>query len=181
MFAHTLRQGARVGHYLFLVLDELRLHGFEKAHRLGGDDMNQRPTLNPREHGLVDGRAVLRFRQDQTGARPAQSLMRGRSDDVGPLARVRMNARGNQTREVRHIDEQQRAHRVRNLTKTRKIQDAGIRAAAGDDQFGFVLFGEFLQLLIVDALVVFADAVRHHLICLTGKVEVMAVSKVAAV
>ena len=115
-------QRARVGHHLLLVLHELRLHGFQEAHRLGGDHVHQRPALHAGEDGLVDGRAVLLLGQDDAGARPAQRLVRGGGDDVGVLARVGMQARGHQPGDVRHVHQEDGAHRVGDLAEAREIE-----------------------------------------------------------
>ena len=46
----------------------------------------------------------------------------------------------------------------------REVDDARIRAGADDDHLRLVLVGEAIELVVVDALVVFAHAVRHDLV-----------------
>ena len=41
----AVRQRLRVRDHLLLIVDELRLHGFEEADRFGGDDVHQRSAL----------------------------------------------------------------------------------------------------------------------------------------
>ena len=57
----------------------------------------------------------------------------------------------------------------------------GIGAGAGDDHLGLVLLGELLELVVVDPLIVFADAVRHDRVELARKIQRVAVRQVAAV
>ena len=52
-------QNLGVGDDLPCILSELRLHGFQEADRLGGDDVNQRAALHSREDDLVDGSARI--------------------------------------------------------------------------------------------------------------------------
>ena len=124
---------------------------------------------------------VLRLRKNHAGARAAQRLVRGGGDDVGVLARIGMQAGGDQAREMRHVDQEDGADRIGDLAEARKIDDARIGAAARDDHLRLVLFGQAGQLVVIDALVVAAHAVGNHLIGLARKVERMAVRQVAAV
>ena len=177
----ALRQGARVGHHLLLVLHEFRLHGFQEADRLGRHHVHQRSALHAGEDRLVDGRAEFLLRQDDAGARTAQRLVRGGGDDVGVLAGVGMQARGHQSGDVRHVHQEDGAHGIGNLAEAREIESARIGAGAGDDHLGLVLLRQALQFVVIDALVFLAHAVGDHLVRLAGEVELMAVGQMAAV
>ncbi len=65
--------------------------------------------------------------------------------------------------------------------EAREIDDARIGAAAGDDHLRLVLFGQARQLVVIDALVFAAHAVRNHVVGLAGKIELVPVRQVAAV
>ena len=62
-----------------------------------------------------------------------------------------------------------------------EVDDARVGARADHDHLRLVLVREALELVVVDPLIVFADAVRHDGVELAGEVERVAVSEVAAV
>ena len=62
-----------------------------------------------------------------------------------------------------------------------KSIDARVGAGADHDHLRLVLVREALELVVVDPLVVFADAVRDDVVELAGEVQRMAVREVAAV
>jgi len=154
--------------------------GFLEADGFSRDDVHQRSALNSGEDGFIDGGAVLLLRENHAAAWAAQSLVRGGSDDIGVLARIGMELGGDQAGEMRHIDQQQRAHRIGDLAKARKIEDARIGAAAGDDHFRLVLFGQARDLVVIDTLVFAAHVIRDHVIGLAREIQVMAVREMAA-
>ncbi len=178
---HALGQRTRIRHHLLLIGDEFRPHGFEETNGLGGDHVLKGSTLHAGEDGFVDGRAVLRLGEDHAGAGAPQRLVRGGGDDVGPLAGVGMNARGDKPGKVRHVDQQESAHRIGNPAEAWEIENTRIGAAAGDDQLGLMLLGQAREFVVIDALVVFAHAVRNHFVRLAGEIQMVAVSQVAAV
>src|SRR6059036_3445039 len=73
--------------------------------------------------------------------------------------RRRMFARGDQPGEMGHVDEQQGSDLVANRAEAGEIEVARIGRATGDDHLRLVLFGESLDLLEVDQMVVAADAI----------------------
>ena len=160
---------------------EFRLHGFQEADRLGGDHVYQRTALGAGEDRFIDGRAVLLLREDDAGARSAQGLVSGGRHDVGIFAGIGVQAGGNQSGEMRHVDQQDRAHGIADFAEALEVPGTRIGAAAGDDHFGLVLFGEARHAFEIDALVFLARLVRHHVVGLAGEVELVAVSQVAAV
>ena len=64
---------------------------------------------------------------------PAQRLVRRGGDDVGVLAGVRVQARRHQAGEVRHVHQEDGAHRIGDLAEAAEVDDARVGAAAGDD------------------------------------------------
>ena len=83
-----------VGDDLARVVLEAGLHSLEEAHRLGRDNVHQRPALDTRKHNLVDGSSEFLLAENHSGAGPAQSLMSGGSHDVGMRHRTGMHAAG---------------------------------------------------------------------------------------
>ena len=152
-----------------------------KADGFGRDDVHQRPALHAGKNNFVDGRRVFGFRQNQSGARAAQRLVRGRGDDLRVRHRRRMRAAGNQSGEVRHIDQVDRANFVGDLPHAREVDDARIGAAAADDQLGPLAFGDLLQLVVVDGLGFARHAVGNDLVGLAGEVQRMSVREMPAV
>ena len=177
----ALRQGARVGHHLLLVLHESRLHGFQETHRLGCHHVHQRSALHSGKDHFVDGRAELLLRQNEPGARPTQGLMRGRGYDVRVLAGIGMQTGCHQPGDVGHIDEEDCAHGVGDLAKAREVDDARIGAGARDNHLGLVFLRQPLHFVVIDALVFLAYVVGHHLVRLAREVQRVAVGQVPAV
>ena len=70
-----------------------------------------------------------------------------------------MLARGDQAGEMRHVDEQQRADLVADRAESGEIEMPRIGRAAGDDHLGPMLFGQPLDLVEIDQMVVLADAI----------------------
>ncbi len=92
-----------------------------------------------------------------------------------------MHAARDEPRDVRHVDDHRCADVPGNLRDARKVDHARVRARADHDHLRLVLVREPLELLVVDPLVVFADAVRHDCVELSGEIQRMAVRQVAAV
>ncbi len=120
--------GLGVLHHLLLVGLELRLQRFLEAHGLGRDDVLQRAALGAREHRRVQLLLDLGVgaRQDQAATRTAQGLVRGGGHDVGEWHRVRVDACGDQTGDVRHVDEQVGAHLVGDCAEAREVEGLGV-------------------------------------------------------
>ncbi len=92
-----------------------------------------------------------------------------------------MRASGNQSGEVRHVDQVQRANFVGDLAHAREVDDARIRAAAADDQLRPLALGNLFQLVVIDGLGFFGHAVGNDLVGLAGEVQRMSVREVSAV
>ena len=95
-----------VEHDLLRVLGEARLQRLVEGDRLAGDHVLERAALPTGEHRLVDRRGVLRRRQDASAAWAAQRLVRGERDDVGVRHRVGMRTAGDQSGEVRRVEQE---------------------------------------------------------------------------
>ncbi len=89
--------------------------------------------------------------------------------------------RRDQTRDVRHVGDHRRADARGRLADAREIDDARIGARAHHDHLGLVLFGEPRELVVVDALVLFAHAVGHDGVELAREIQRVAVREMAAV
>src|SRR5436305_9970412 len=92
-----------------------------------------------------------------------------------------MYSAGYQPSKVRHIDKIERANFIGDLPHASKINDAGVRAAAANDQLGALALGDLFELVIIDGLSLAGHAVRNDFVSLAGKVQVMAMSQVATV
>ena len=143
--------------------------------------MDQRAALHSGKHNFVDGSGEFLFAQDHTGARSAQSLVRGSGDDMRMRHRRRMHAACNQSGKMRHVHQVKRANFVGNLPHAGKIDDARIRAAPADDQLRPLFFRQLFQVVVIDGLGFFGHAIRNDAISLAGKIQMMAVSQVSAV
>ncbi len=92
-----------------------------------------------------------------------------------------MLARGDQAGEVGHVAHQLRPDRVRDLAEAREVELARVGRPAGDDQLRPFLFGDPLDLVHVDPVVVLRDAVGDDLVELSGDVQLHPVREVATV
>ena len=143
--------------------------------------MHQRSALQAGEHRRVDllGQRLV-VGEDHGAARAAQRLVRGRGHDMGVRERARMRAAGDQPREMRHVDHQEGADLVGNGAEGGKVDGARIGAAARHDHLRLVLPGEAAHLVHVDAVVLPAHRVGHHLEPLARHVDGRAVRQVPA-
>ena len=123
---------------------------------------------------------LLVVRQHHARARAAQRLVRRGGDDMGVRQRARMQPGGHQSRKMRHVDHEIGADGVGDLAEAREVDDARIGRAAGDDHRGLVLLRKFLDLVVVDAVVVLAHAVLHGVEPLAGQVRRRAMGQVPA-
>ena len=105
--------------------------------------------------------------------------MGGGGHNVCVWNRVRINACGNQPRNVRHIDEQVCTDAVSDFTHFCPVNNAGVSREATDDHLRFVLFGLLRHVFVVN----FAgliNTVRDDVVQFAGEVNRGAVSQVAA-
>ena len=92
-----------------------------------------------------------------------------------------MDAAGHEARDVRHVGHDDGADAVGRHSYARKVDHARVCARADDDQLRSAFVSEAIDLVVVDALVLFAHAVRNNGVELTGEVERMPVCQVSAV
>src|SRR5438045_9020596 len=91
-----------------------------------------------------------------------------------------MNASGDESGEVRHVYQVERANFVCDLPHTRKINDAGIGTAATDDQFRVFFLRKLFQIVVVDGLGLFRDVIGNDLVSLAGTIQLLTVGYKAA-
>ena len=94
--------------------------------------------------------------------------------------RARMHAAGDQAREVRHVDEEIGADRIRDLAEALEVPEARIGGTAGEDQLRLVLLGQFGDLVHVELLVLRPHGVRDRLEPLARLIDRRAVREVTA-
>ena len=92
-----------------------------------------------------------------------------------------MYAPSNQPGEVCHVNQIEGANLVGDLAHTGKINNPRICAASSDDQLRFFLFRQLFEIVIINGLALFGDAVRDDSISFAGKIQMVSVGKVSAV
>ena len=149
--------------------------------RLRRNRMHQGTALQARKHGGVDfPRQLLVVGEHQAAARAAERLVCRRSDDVSVGERAWMRAAGDESGEMRHVNHEYGADRIRDFAEAREINHARIGGAAGDDDFRLCVVRERLDFVIVDALIVAPHAIGDRLEPLARHVHGRAVGKMAA-
>ena len=166
---------------ILLVLGERGGHGDLEARRLRGDRVLERTALHSREDGTVDRASVLFAAEDEAGARPGERLVGRRGDEVAVLDGVRMQPRCDETREVRHVTEQQRADLVGDLAKPVGLDRARIGRAAADDQLRAAFLRLLEHLRVVDGHRLARHAVVGDRVEAAAEVDLQPVREVAAV
>ena len=157
------------------------LCGDPERHRLGGDDVHQRAALAAGEDRAVDVGLELLPAEDQAAAGAAEGLVDGGRDDVRVLDRVGVLARGDEAREVGHVDHQLGSDGIGDLAEGGEVELAGIGRPAGDDQLRPVLLGEPRDLVHVDQQALAVDVVGDRVVELAREVELHPVRQVPAV
>ena len=91
------------------VIPELRAQRLAQAHRLGGQHVRVKAPLHAGEdRGLQTPGELVRAREDDAAAGPAQGLGRGAGHDVGMRHGRGVYAGGHETGDMRHVDQQAR-------------------------------------------------------------------------
>ena len=140
---HARGQRGGVGQHALLIVDEFRLHGLQEADRLGGDDVHQRPALHAGEDRTCRWPAAYCSRQRMMPARGPRSVLWVVEVTMSAYWQgFGMDAGRHEAREVRHVDQQHGADRIRDLAHAAEIDDARIGAAAADDHLRPVLGGQ---------------------------------------
>src|ERR1044071_4640992 len=97
-----------------------------KANGFRCDHMHERAALHAGENGRVDLFGEFLFAHDDAATRPTQTLMRGGRDKLCVRDRTGMLTACYETCDMRHVDEQHGANRIRDLTQSRKIDNTRI-------------------------------------------------------
>ena len=122
-----------------------------EGHCLAGDGMHQGSTLLAGEDvgvGLLIQLQIVG--QDQSRARPGQGLMHRGGHDVCVFHGVRVQAGGDESSEVGHIDPQERADLIGDRAEGCEVQLARVGGPAGDDHLGLLGNGLSTQLVHID-------------------------------
>ena len=131
---HSLRHSLGILLHLLLIVFVFRLQSLAESHSLGGNHMLKRTALNTREHRRVENSRhllhnALRCRfapwileilaeQNQAAARTAESLVGSRCHDMRIFQRIVEQSGSDKSGRVSHVDHQQRAYFIGNLTHT---------------------------------------------------------------
>ena len=142
--------------------------------------MHERPALSVGEHRAVDVPAVLIGGEDERAAWPAQRLVSRAGDDLGVRRRRRVDARGDEPGDVRHVDHEDGAHLVGDLAEASEVDGARVGRVARDDDLRPPLAGNRGDDLVVELLGLGVETVRGEVIELRGEVDLAAVCEVPA-
>ena len=148
---------------------------------LGGNDVHERAALLAGEDGLVNGGGEILAAEDEAGAGAAECLVRGGGGDMRVRHGRRMNAAGDETGDVGHVEDVERADLVGDLAHAGEVPQSGIGAAAADDGLGLFAHGDGFKLVVVNELGVFADLIEGGPVEFAAEAESMTVGEVAAV
>ena len=176
MFGDGRRERFGIRRYLLLIALEARLHRFLKADGFGGDGVNERAALRAGEGELVEFLRKRGFTENHAAARAPQRLVGSGRDDVGVRYRTRMYAGGNESGDVRHVHEEERVYGFRDFADALEIDDARIGARSRHDHFGLVFVSELFDLVVVDALVFFANSIGNEVVHAAGEIQRVTVS-----
>jgi hypothetical protein len=94
--------------------------------------------------------------------------------------RGRMNAASHQASEMSHVDDKKGANLICDLPHAGEVDDSGVGAASGNDEFGLFLLGNRLELVVVDPLRLFLHAIKRRSVEFAGEAQLMPVSQMAS-
>ena len=111
---------------------------FAKRHRLGGDNMHERPALTAGKDAAID-RLIQFFivGENHSAAGAAEGLMRRGGDNMRMRERRRMNSRRHKAGDVRDVRHEQRADFIGDLPELGEIDRSGIALYPQRIIFGF--------------------------------------------
>ena len=144
---------------------------FAEAGCLGGNDVKKRTALNAGEDCLINLLCELLAAENHTAARTAEGLMRGGGDDIRRGNGRGMLAGSHKTCNVRHIHHEISADLIGNRAEACEINDTGICRCTRNDQAGLVLHGKALDLVVIDKVGFFINAVGDEVIVKAGKID----------
>src|SRR5207248_9885577 len=102
-----------------------------KTNRFRRDNVHERSALDSGKNGRVDLFREFFLAENDSAARAAQTFVGGGGDELRVRNRSWMLAAGDQTRNVRHVDEEERTHRVGDLAHPVKIDDSRLGGGVG--------------------------------------------------
>ena len=137
-----------------------------------------RPALQAGKHGAVDGFGVLFLGHDHAAAGAAQGFVRGRGDDIGESHRAWVGTTSDEAGDVGDVCNEDGADLLGNVRKSREVDDARNRGAAGPQQLGLLLLGDLSDLVEVDAARLLGDRVLDGSEELAGDRDLPAVGEV---
>ena len=181
LFNQRLGQGLGIFDNLLLIGLKLGLERFTQTNGLSRNDVLKRAALCARENRLVDLLGQLFLAQNHATTRAAQRFVRGSSDNVGIGNGVHVQSCCNQTGDVRHINHQVSANILGDFGKFVKPNLTRIRRSAGDNHFGLVLLGQLPNLIIINGLGLFTEAVGHDIVIAARNINRTAVRQMSAV
>lgn len=165
---------------LLLVGDEVGALGLLEGNGERGDGVVVGTTLVAREDGEVDGAlkvvesldllALLDLgladalaEEDHGATGTAEGLVGGGGDNVGELEGRLVDAGGDQTGNVSHVDHEVAANSVGDLAHAGVVNLAAVGRGTGNKDLGAVHEGVLLELVVVDDASLEVDAVREGL------------------
>ena len=134
----------------------------------------------PGKHELVDGLGVLRFAHHHTAARAAEGLVRRRGHEICIGDGIRMQACGDQARDVGNVDHEVGADRLGDRLKFWKVQRPGIGTGADHDHARAAFFGKLADGVKVDGFRLPIDPVRERAKNHSGEIDFAAVGQMAS-
>src|SRR5687767_10001616 len=111
---------------------------------------------------LVDQLGVRGSTQDESAAGTAERLVGGGGDGVGVWHGRRVQARRNESRDVRHVDHELGADALRNLAKGGEVDRSRVGARTRHDHRGAMLLSQLTQRIVVDPPSLLTHTIRHH-------------------
>src|SRR5690606_9529138 len=146
-------QNVGVLHNLSSVGLELGSQSFLERNSLTSDHVDQWAALNAGENSRVDGFFVFGLHHDDATTRTTQGLVSRRSHKVSVRHGVGVSTTSNQTGVVGNVDHQQGAVFMSNTSHAFEVDAQGVSRSTTHDQLGLVLFGQALQLVVVQLFV----------------------------
>ena len=144
--------------------------------------MHQRPALDAGEYCLVDlFPELLVASENEAATRAAQGFVRGRGHDIGAGDGAGVLSRGNESRDVGHVNHEDGIDAFGDGGDALKVDDARIRRCTRNDHARMMLGGEFFEGIVVDALGLTVDSVGDDFVVAAGDVDGAAVREVSAV
>ena len=148
---------------------------------LGGDDVLERPALEPGKHRRVDLPGPVGLAEDDAASRPAKGLVVGRRDERAVRHGGGVHAGGDQPGNVRNVRQQRAADLRGDLAEGLEVDGPRVGRRAADDQVRAQVARLATDLLHVDALRLRVHAVAERLVEAPGDVDLHPVGQVPAV